>query len=166
MNPMRNIRMEKLTVNIGCGESGEKLEKAKKLLSELTGKKVVITKTSNRTTFGMAKGRPIGCKITLRGKDAKEFLERVFEAVDKKISKKVFDSSGNFSFGVKEHIDIPGIEYNPEIGIFGMDVSVTLERPGYSVKRKKISHKIGKKHMIKPEESMDWLVKNYGVEII
>ena len=152
---MRNIKIEKLTVNIGCGESGEKLEKARKLLSELTSKKVVITK-----------GRPIGCKITLRGKDAKEFLERAFEAVDKKIAKRVFDSSGNFSFGIREHIDIPGVNYDPEIGIFGMDVTVTLERPGYSVRRKKISHKVGKKHLIKPEESMEWVVKNYGVEII
>jgi large subunit ribosomal protein L5 len=135
-------------------------------LSSLTGKKVVTTKTSKRTTFGMARGRPIGCKITLRGKDAKEFLERVLEAVDKKISKKVFDSSGNFSFGIREHIDISGIDYDPEIGIFGMDVTVTLERPGYRVKRKKISHKVGKKHMIKPEDAKDWVVKNYGVEII
>ena len=163
---MRNIKIEKLTVNIGCGESGEKLEKARKLLSELVDKKVVITKTSKRTTFGMAKGRPIGCKITLRGNDAKEFLERAFEAVDKKILKRVFDSSGNFSFGIREHIDIPGVNYDPEIGIFGMDVTVTLERPGYSIRRKKISHKIGKKHLIKPEESMEWIVKNYGVEII
>ena len=163
---MREIKIEKLTVNIGCGESGEKLEKARKLLAGLTGKKIVTTKTSNRTTFGMAKGRPIGCKVTLRGKDAKEFLERVLEAVDKKIAKTVFDSSGNFSFGIKEHIDIPGVEYDPEIGIFGMDVTVTLERPGYRVKRKKISHKVGKKHIIKPEEAEEWVVKNYGVELI
>jgi len=165
MNPMREIKIEKVTINIGCGESGEKLEKAKKLLSDLTSKKVVVTKTSSRTTFGMPKGRPIGCKVTLRGKDANEFLQRAFEAIDKKLAKNVFDPTGNFSFGVKEHIDIPGVGYDPDIGIFGMDVSVTLQRAGYNVKRKKIPHKIGKKHQIKPEEAVDWVVKNYGVQI-
>lgn len=166
MNPMRKIRIEKVTINIGCGEAGEKLERAKKLLEDLTNRKVVITKTHRRTTFGMAKGRPIGCKVTLRGKDAKEFLERALDAIDKKLSRNVFDSSGNFSFGIREHIDIPGVRYDPEIGIFGMDVSVTLERPGFRVKRKKLPSKVGKKHLIKPEEAIDWVTKNYGVQII
>jgi len=166
MNPMRNIRIEKITINIGCGDAGEKLERAKSLLEKLTEKKVVITKTRNRTTFGATKGRPIGCKITLRGKDADEFLKRAFDAVENKLSKKVFDAQGNFSFGVKEHIDIPGVRYDPEIGIFGMDVCVTLERPGFRIKRKRMKTKIGKKHLIKPEEAIEWASKNYGVEIV
>ena len=122
MNPMKNIRIEKITLNIGCGEAGEKLDKAKKLLEVLTNKKVVITTTHDRTSFGMAKGRPIGCKITLRGKDAEEFLKKALDAVDLKLSKNIFDKQGSFSFGVKEHIDIPGVRYDPQIGIFGMDV--------------------------------------------
>jgi large subunit ribosomal protein L5 len=166
MNPMRNIRIEKITVNIGCGDSGEKLDKAKTLLEELTNKKIVITRTKRRTTFGMAKNRPIGCKVTIRGKDAKEFLKRALEAVDKKLPRNVFDSSGNFSFGIKEHIDIPDVRYDPSIGIFGMDVSITLERPGFRVKRKKISSKVGKKHLIKPEEAIEWVTKNFEVQII
>ncbi len=166
MNPMREIRIEKITINIGCGEAGERLERAKMLLGKLTNKKIVITKTHKRTTFGSAKGRPIGCKITLRGKDAQEFLKKAFDAIDNKLSKNVFDVQGNFSFGIKEHIDIPGERYDPEIGIFGMDVCVTLERPGFRVKRKKLSSKIGKKHLIKPEEAIEWVSKNYGVEIV
>ena len=166
MNPMRNIRIEKLTVNIGCGESGEKLNKAEKLLTDMVRKKVIITKTHGRTTFGMAKGRSIGCKITLRGKDADDFLKRALEAVENKITKKSFDKLGNFSFGIKEHIDVPGINYDPDIGIFGMDVTVTLERPGYKIKRKKVPHKIGKGHLITAEEALEWLVKNYGVTIV
>jgi len=166
MNPMQNIRIEKITINIGCGESGEKLEKAKKMLETLTNRKIVITKTHKRTTFGMAKGRPIGCKVTLRGKDAEEFFKKALDAVDKKLPENVFDSQGNFSFGIKEHIDIPGVKYDPEIGIFGMDVCVTLERPGFKVKRKKLSHKIDKKHLIKPEEAKEWVIKNYGVELM
>jgi large subunit ribosomal protein L5 len=166
MNAMRNIRIEKITINIGCGDSGEKLDKAKSLLGELTNKKVVITRTHGRTTFGMAKNRPIGCKVTLRGKDAEEFLNRALEAVDKKLPRNVFDSSGNFSFGIKEHIDIKGVRYDPNIGVFGMDVSITLERPGFRVKRKKISSKVGKKHLIKPEEAIEWVTKNFEVQII
>jgi len=166
MNPMRNIRIEKITLNIGCGEAGDKLEKAKKLLEALTGKKVVITATHERTTFGSPKGRPIGCKITLRGKSAEEFLKKAFDAVDFKLSKGVFDRQGSFSFGVKEHISLSGVKYDPDIGIFGMDVCVSLERPGFRIKRKKISHSIGKKHLIKPEEAMEWVANNYKVEII
>lgn len=166
MNNMRKIRIEKITINIGCGEAREKLEKAKMLLEKLTGKKVVITNTRKRTTFGSAKGMPIGCKVTLRRKDAEEFLKKAFEARDKKLSKNIFDSQGNFSFGIKEHIDIPGVRYDPDIGIFGMDVCVTLERPGFRVKRRKIPDKIGKNHLIKPEDAIDWVSKNYGVEVI
>jgi len=166
MNPMQNIRIEKITLNIGCGESGEKLDKAKKLLENLINKKIVITKTHKRTTFGMTKGRPIGCKVTLRGKDAEEFLKKALDTVDFKLSKNVFDKQGNFSFGIKEHISIPGVKYDPDIGIFGMDVCVSLERPGFRIKRKKFSQKIGKKHLIKPEEAIDWIVKNYKVEIL
>ncbi len=163
---MRSIRIEKITVNIGCGDSGEKLEKAKQLLGELTDKKVVVTRTHDRTTFGMAKGRPIGCKVTIRGKDAKDFLKKALEATEKKLPRTVFDSTGNFSFGVKEHIDIPGVRYDPNIGIFGMDVSVTLERLGFRVKRKRLSSKIGRKHLIKPEEAIEWVTKNFEVEIV
>ena len=166
MNPMRNIRIEKITINIGCGDAGEKLERAKSLLEKLTDKKVVITKTRNRTTFGATKGKPIGCKVTLRGKDAREFLKKAFDAVENKLSKNVFDAQGSFSFGVKEHIDIPGVRYDPEIGIFGMDVCVTLERPGFRVKRKRMKSKIGKEHLIKPEEALEWASKSYGVEIV
>ena len=165
-NPMREIRIEKVTINIGCGEGGEKLERALKLLEKLTGRKPVITKTHKRTTFGMAKNRPIGAKVTLRKNDAYEFLKRAFKAIDNKLPSSCFDELGNFSFGIKEYIDIPGIKFDPEIGILGMDVCITLERPGYRVKRKKLKSKIGKNHVIKKEEAMEWVKNKFGVEII
>lgn len=165
-NPMREIRIEKVTLNIGCGESGEKVERAKKLLEKLTGKKVVITKTHKRTTFGMARNRPIGAKVTLRKKHAIEFLKKALKAIDNKLPASCFDELGNFSFGIKEYIDIPGIKFDPEIGILGMDVCVTLERPGYRVKRKKLKSKIGKNHLIKKEEAIEWVKKTFGVEIV
>ncbi len=161
---MREIRMEKLTVNIGCGTGGEKLDKAKKLLEKITGKKVVVTNSRKRSTFGVAKGRPLGCMITLRGEDAKAFLKRALDAVDSKISEKAFDRQGNFSFGIKEQIDLPGVKYEPEIGIYGMDVCVTLERRGYRVKKKRVPHKLGKKHRIKAAEAKAWAIKDFGVK--
>jgi len=165
MNPMREIRIEKVTLNIGCGEAGEKLEKAVKLLEKLTGRKVVITRTHKRTTFGTARNRPIGCKVTLRGKEAIEFLKKAFDAIDFRLPASCFDRLGNFSFGIKEYIDLPGVKYDPEIGIYGMDVCVTLERRGYRVKRKRLKSKVGKNHLIKPEEAMEFVSKEFGVKV-
>ncbi len=164
-NPMRRIRIEKVTINIGCGGGGEKLEKARKLLETLTGKKVVITRTHKRTTFGVAKGRDIGCKVTLRGSNAAEFLKKALEAVDNKISSKQFDRQGNFSFGIKEYIDLPASKYDPDIGMYGMDIAVTLERPGFRVKRKRLPAKIGKSHLIAKEDAQNWVLKNFAVKI-
>lgn len=165
MNPMRNIRIEKLTVNMGCGDDRNRLERSQLLLQKLTNKKIVTSVTKKRTTFNMPKRRPIGCKVTLRGKDADEFLKKALVANGNRLPNTIFDAQGNFSFGIKEHIDIPGIKYDPDIGILGMDVAITLERPGYRVKKKKLPSKIGKNHRIKPEEAKEWLVKEYGVEI-
>ena len=166
MNKMREIRLEKLTLNMGAGESGPKVEKSKTIMEKITGKRVVITKTQKRTTFGMAQKRNIGIKVTLRGKEAKDLLKRLLEAVENKLKPSQFDSSGNFSFGIHEYIHIPGIKYDPDVGILGMDVCVTLERPGFRVKRKIIRPgKVGKKHMITPAESMEWTKKEFGVEV-
>ncbi len=167
MNPMKEIRIEKITINIGAGEAGPKLEKAKNLLSMITNKKIVVTKTHKRTTFGVAKGRQIGVKTIIRGKEAVELLKKMLKAVENKLSSKQFDNTGNFSFGIKEYIDIPGVKYNPDIGMIGMDVCVTLERPGFRVKRRKIKKgKIGKSHNIRPQESIEWIKRNFNVEII
>ena len=165
MNPMKEIRIEKVVINIGIGEPGEPLEKASKLIASLTGTKVVKTKTRKRTTFGVGKGRPIGCKTTLRGKHAAEFLSKLLDAVDFKLSPHVFDAQGNFSFGVKEHISIPGVRYDPNIGIYGMDVCVRLERRGYRVARKRMGDKVGASHKITPEEAKEWAIKNLNVKV-
>ncbi len=165
MNNMREIKVAKVTVNIGCGEAGEKLERAKKLLNILTGKKIVTTHARKRTTFGSPKGRALGCKITLRNNDAIEFLKRALEAKEKKLAENNFDKQGNFSFGVREHIDLPGVKYDPNIGVYGMDVCVTLERRGFRVARKKNPSKIGKKHLITAEEARVWAEKTFGVKI-
>ncbi len=165
-NPMKQIGIEKLTINIGAGEPGDKLDKSKKILEKISGKKVVITKTHKRTTFGGAKGRSIGAKVTLRKQDATNFLKNALQTLRNKLKASQFDSSGNFSFGIEEYINLPGIKYDPDIGILGMDVAVTLKRPGYRISKRRMKpQKVGKPHRIKKEESIEFMKKTFGVEI-
>jgi len=165
-NPMRIIRIEKVTLNIGCGDDQAKLEKAVKLLEYLTGKKPLVTKSKRRSTFGVAKGKPIGVKVTLRKKEAIEFLKKALTAVENKLKLSQFDAEGNFSFGIKEYIDIPGVRYSHEVGMMGLDVSATLERAGFRIKRRRIQkRKIPTKHKINKQEAIEWLKNNFGVKI-
>ncbi len=166
-NPMRELRIEKVTLNIGCGDDREKLEKAQKLLEYLTGRKPIITKSKRRSTFGVAKGKPIGVKVTLRKKAAEEFFKKVVDAVDKKFKVSFFDDEGNINIGIKEYIDLPGVKYQHKIGMMGLNVSVTLERKGFRIKRRRIQKKkIPKKERIRREEAMEWVKNKYGVEIV
>lgn len=163
VNPMRNIRIEKITLNIGCGSTLNP-ENARAILENLAERKAVITKSRKRSTFGVPKNKPIGCKVTIR-KDAESFLKRLLEAKENRLKSGNFDSSGNFSFGIKEYIDVPDTEYDPKIGMVGFDVAVTLERPGYRVKRKSLFRKIGKGHLITQEDAMGFVRENFNVEI-
>jgi large subunit ribosomal protein L5 len=166
MNRMKEIRLEKLTLNMGAGEPGPELEKSKKLLEMVTGKKVVLTKSKKRSTFGVAKGRHIGVMTTIRGNEAHELLERLLRAVENKLDSARFDSSGNFSFGIAEYIEIPEVDYDPDIGIRGFDVCVTLERPGYRVKKREYKKRsVGKSHLITPDEAREWVKSEFGVDV-
>jgi len=164
---MLKPRFEKVTVNMAVGKSGEPLEKAVKVLEQLTGQKPCRRKAKKTVRdFGIRRGESIACLVTLRGERAREFLKKAFEAVDNKISWERFDSRGNFSFGIKEHIDIPGTRYVPELGIHGMDVSVTLSRPGQRVKRRHhTKSQVGAKQLLTPEEAIIFVKDEFGVEI-
>jgi len=167
-NPMQQIRIEKVTVNIAVGKSGEPLEKAKKVLEQMTNQ-TPCPRNARRTVkdWGIRKGEPISCIVTLRGKNSESFLKRAMEAVGNKLSESCFDDHGNFAFGIKEHIEIPGTKYIPEIGIFGMDVNVTLERPGYRVKRRAIKmSRVGKRHSITRQEAIEFAASNLQATII
>lgn len=163
MNPMEDIRVEKVTLNMGCGTDAKKIEKSEKFLEKLTGQKPVVTLTRKRNTFGVAKGRPTGVKVTLRKEKAVKFLKDALAAVDNKVKISQIND-GNFSIGIKESIDLPNVKYDPDIGIVGLDVCVTLERPGFRVKRKLKNSKIGNKHLITKEQTIEWL-KRTGVKV-
>jgi len=167
-NPMHQIRIEKVTVNIAVGKSGEPLEKAKKVLQQITDQ-TPCPRNAKRTVkdWGIRKGEPISCVVTLRGKKSESFLRRAMEAVGNKLSESCFDDHGNFAFGIKEHIEIPGTKYIPELGIFGMDVNVTLERPGYRVKRRAMkTSTVGKGHIITRQEAIEFAAKKLQAAII
>ena len=167
INPLRIVRIEKVTLNIATGKSGEPLEKAKKVLIQLT-EKTPATKRAKKAIkdFGVRKGEPIAAVVTLRGKDAGEFLRRALDAVSNKVNESSFDDYGNFSFGIKEHIEIPGTRYVPELGIFGATVHVTLGRPGYRIRSRGIRRaKIGRSHYVSRDDAVQFMRNNFGTNI-
>lgn len=168
LNPMLKPRIAKVTVNICTGRSGEPLEKAAKILGEITGVKPYICKAKRTIRdFGIHKGEPIAVKVTLRAEKAVEFLQKALEAVNRRIPANSFDEYGNFSFGIRSHLDLPGTKYDPALGIVGMDVCVTVERPGYRVARRKWKRsKVGKNHRLTREESIAFIRESLDVEVI
>ncbi|MBI4018193.1 MAG: 50S ribosomal protein L5 [Candidatus Aenigmarchaeota archaeon] len=162
-NKMREIRVEKVTLNIGCGTKLNP-ETAKVILERISGAKAVITKTHKRSTFGVAKNRPIGSKTTIR-KGSEQLLQRLLEAKERNLPRASFDATGNVSFGVREYIEIPNMDYDPKLGVMGLDVSITLERPGYRVKKRKTGSRIGKNHVITREEAMQFMQEKFGVKV-
>ena len=164
---MKRIVVHKVVINIGVGRSGEPIDKAKNALLELTNQQPAVrgAKKSVRD-FGIHKGEPIGVIVTLRHEPAIEFLKRVVAGKNNVLKASSFDNYGNISVGIHEHIDIPGTKYNPEIGIFGMDVNIVLNRPGYRIaKKSRKSAKIGKMHRINREEAIEFFKQKYGVEV-
>ena len=115
----------------------------------------------------MRKGEPIGVAVTVRDNDAIELLKRLLVTKDNKINERSIDNEGNISFGIKEHIDIPGIKYDPQIGILGLEVSVSLARSGFNIRlRSKNKSKIGKKHRISKDDTIKFLTENFGVQVV
>ena len=165
---MREIRLEKAVANIGVGDSGERLIKAEKVLAMITGKKPVrtIAKTTNRD-LGIRKGQQIGCKVTIRGKEAEEFVKKALWIRENRLAKYSFDPEGNFSFGIQDYTDFPGMKYDPEIGIFGLDVSVVLARRGKRVQsRRLLRRSIPAHHKITRKEGREFVKTKFGVEVV
>jgi len=166
-NTMTSIRIEKVVVNICPGKPGDPLEKAKQVLTLLTGMKPAERKAKKTIKeFGVRKRESIAAIVTLRGEKAEEFLSRAFSAIGRRLKAYCFQD-GVFSFGVKEHIQFPGVKYDPKIGVFGMDVCVKLCRPGFRVMyRRRRRSKVGKSHRITKEETIDFVRRKFGLEVV
>ena len=165
INPMREIEIEKMVLN--CGATGDKLEKSVKLLKMITGKTVLKTTSTRRIPgFGISPGKESGCKVTLRNVDKiKELLTRFFAGESNELAAKKIVNN-HFSFGIPEYIEIPGLEYDRDIGIMGFDITVVFSRNGKRVRTRKIKPgKYPKKQDVTKEEIIEYLTKNFGVEI-
>jgi large subunit ribosomal protein L5 len=156
-NTMRIPLISKVTINISVGGATERLDKAVKLLEQLTGQKPSVRRARKTIReFGISRRQPIAAVVTLRGQKALEFLKKALYAVDNTLKLSSFDEYGNVSFGIKEHLLLPGVRYDPDIGIFGMDVAVTIERPGFRILRRRVKRvaSIPRRHRIRREESI------------
>ncbi len=167
-NVMTKPQIAKVTVNIGCGEGGDKLERAEKVLTKLTGAKPSRTfgKINNRE-LGVRPGMPIGCKVTLRGEAAEKFIARALYTRLHKVFSYSFDNQGNLQFGVADHTNFEGERYDPDVGVFGMDVAITLEKAGHRIKhRRLLARKVPKRHRVTREEAMAFLTEKFQMEVI
>lgn len=164
-NPMREIKIEK--VLLSCGAVDKDLEKAKKLLEFISNMKAQIIVSRKRIPdFGVRPGLEVGTRVTLRGEKALSLLKQLLGAIDNTIAEAQV-SDNHFSFGIKEYIEIPGIEYQRDIGIRGLNVAVVFARPGIRVKRKKIkSGKLPKKQYIPKEEIISYMEENFNTKIV
>lgn len=168
MNVMLEPRIDKVVVHVGVGESGQRLVNAETIMKTITHQ-APVRSIAKKTlpNFGIKKKEPIGAKLTLRGKAAEEFLAVALKAAGGSLKKSQFDEQGNFSFGIEEHTDFPGMRYDPEIGIFGMDVSVAMKRAGYRIARRRISQKrLPARQRLGKDDTVQFVQKRFGVVIL
>merc|ERR1711907_170839 len=165
-NVMRRVICDKLIINIAVGESGDRLTKAVRVLQQLSDQTPVenFARYTVRT-FGIRRNEKIATHVTVRGAKAMDLIERGLKITDYEISAKHFSETGNFGFGVNEHIDL-GLKYDPGTGIYGMDFFIVLKRPGMCVAKKK--RKRGRpapSHRVTKEDAMEWVRQTFNAEV-
>ena len=131
-NVMEVTKLEKIVVNIGCGDAtsnSKLLEAAMKDLEIITGQKPVATKAKKSIAgFKLREGQAIGCKVTLRGENMYNFLDKLISITLPRvrdfrgISNKAFDGRGNYTLGLTEQLIFSEIEYDDVVKVRGMDI--------------------------------------------
>lgn len=170
MTDMKTPYVAKVIVHMGVGEAGERLVNAEKIMGDLTeGSKPIRSYAKNTLpAFGVRRGQPIGCKVTLRGQKAIDFLSLALKtySIEHVLHQRQFDATGNFGFGIEEHTDFPGQSYDPKIGIYGMDVIAVIEHKGTRTARRKIQQKkLNTKLHVTREDSMKFVTETFGIEV-
>ena len=163
LNKMRDIIIDKLILNIAVGASGDKMTKAIKVLKDLTNQEPVTTKAKYTIrSFGIRRNEEIGTHVTVRGKTALELLKVGLKVKDNELKLKNFSNTGNFGFGIQEHIDL-GIKYDPNTGIYGMDFYINLKRKGLRVTQRKRCHaRLGNFQRVTKKDAQKWFVEKLG----
>jgi len=168
VNPMQGLCVDKVVVHMGVGEAGDKLVKAENIVKEITGQSTIRAFAKmTQPAFGVRKGQPLGCRVTLRGARAEEFVRTALGIVENTLAASQFDATGNFSFGIEEHTDFPTQSYDPMIGIYGMDVNVVLERKGIRIARRSIQkRKLPTKQRVTKVDATAYMAEAFNVEVI
>ena len=165
--PAAKVSLAKVVLNIAPGKSGEMVERASKVLESLTGQKPSQRKAKKTIRdFGIHKGEPIAVVVTVRKEKAAGVLKNLLATKSNVVNESSFDDLGNLAFGIKEHIDIPGVKYDPTVGIFGMDVCVSLGKHGLRVgRRRRAQARPGREQRVSKEEAISFMKGKFAVEI-
>jgi large subunit ribosomal protein L5 len=167
VNVMQRIGIGKVTFNFGSGVDQGKLEKGMLLIKHITGRTPIKTTTNKRIPgWGLRPGLPVGCKLTLRDGNVRDLIRRILMVKKNVLSRRQFDDNGSVAIGVHEYIDIPEVEYEPKIGILGFEMCITLERPGFRVKSRRLRKaKIPKRHRISRDDAIGYMQKEFNITI-
>ncbi|GCA62252.1 ribosomal protein L5 [Kipferlia bialata] len=164
---MRNIKIDKLVIHCRVGESGDRLTKAAKVLEQISGQTPVFSKAKvTIRQFGIRRNERISARVTIRGAKARDILEKALAVKEYSLKEQNFSDTGNFGFGIDEHIDLAGSKYDPSIGIFGMDFFVVTTRPGQRVAvRKRRQNRMGLSQRVTRKDSIEWTKSEFDLEV-